>query len=89
MHWRHRVNKIHRFLTLMEWTLQCSGDDSTEKSDHEISLDSETVPIIFKGWSHINNINVTKELVRYTNSQVHTRLTESETLGDWAEGFVF
>lgn len=86
------MNKIHRFLTLMEWTewtLQCSGDDSTEKSDHEISLDSETVPIIFKGWSHINNINVTKELVRYMNSQVHTRLTESETLGDWAEGFVF
>lgn len=65
------------------------GDDSTEKNGHEISLDSETVPIILKRWSHINNINVTKELVRYTNSQVHTRPTESETLGDWAQGFVF
>lgn len=43
--------------------LEISGDDNMEKSDHENSSECETVRMILRGWSQINNISITVSLL--------------------------
>lgn len=71
--------------------MEISGDDSLEKSDHENSSDSETVWMILRGWSQINNISVTISLLeikipRILRSMIHLL---NQKLWGVGTGFVF